>query len=347
MKALGYGAKNTYNRYCFEESSPVANLFLGLKYMIERDGRDRTSTFFSEVHHYENVSLLENRAYLPLGFLAEAELANVDFSDSDGKFGFQNELFSAATGLDGEVWSRLSGNSLTITGNGVTVTEQNSSGYCDYQDCASGAYVMYSYVADRDGFLCIHLNLPKRNDYYVIVNDIELYRESISLPQMIAVGDVQTGDRIDIKIMCDSGEKSTMHVTAAILNHDLFWQGYSILNESTLELTTFENTLVEGYVLCERSGLLYASIPQNGNWRAEVDGKPAEIRLVGDCMIAVEVTEGTHVVTFVYENSAYELGWKITLICAVIFAALIQAVYRPDWKRLLKRTEPKRGKFEK
>ena len=35
MKALGYGAKNTYNRYCFEESSPVSNLFLGLKYMIE------------------------------------------------------------------------------------------------------------------------------------------------------------------------------------------------------------------------------------------------------------------------------------------------------------------------
>ena len=30
MKALGYGAKNTYNRYCYEESSPVANLFLGI-----------------------------------------------------------------------------------------------------------------------------------------------------------------------------------------------------------------------------------------------------------------------------------------------------------------------------
>ena len=38
MEALGYGAKNTYNRYCFEESSPVANLFLNLKYMLERDG---------------------------------------------------------------------------------------------------------------------------------------------------------------------------------------------------------------------------------------------------------------------------------------------------------------------
>ena len=346
MKALGYGAKNTYNRYCFEESSPVANLFLGLQYMIERDGKDKSSEFFTDVHHYGNVHLLENNAYLPLGFLAEKELADVDFDSSNGNFSFQNELFTAATGLEDSVWSKLQGDNLTITGNDVTITDQNTSGYCDYQDCTSGSNVVYSYIADRDGFMCIHLNLPKRNDYYVIVNDVELYRETISLPQMIAVGDVHAGDRIDIRILCDAGENSTMTVTGAILDNQLFWQGYEILKESTLKLTTFENTLVEGYVICERPGLLYASIPQNGNWRAQVDGENVEIHLVGDCMLGVELTEGTHVITFVYENAAYSLGWKITLGCAVIFLALVQVVYRPDWKRLLFK-EQKKGKFQK
>ena len=75
MRALGYGAKNTYNRYCFEESSPVANLFLSLKYMIEREGHDRSSSCFEEVHHYGSVYLYRNTAYLPLGFLAEPQLA--------------------------------------------------------------------------------------------------------------------------------------------------------------------------------------------------------------------------------------------------------------------------------
>ncbi len=67
-RALGYGAKNTYNRYCFEESSPVANLFLGIKYMIERDGKDKSSTYFDEVNRFGVASLLVNTAYLPLGF---------------------------------------------------------------------------------------------------------------------------------------------------------------------------------------------------------------------------------------------------------------------------------------
>ena len=62
MRALGYGAKNTYNRYCFEESSPVANLFLGLKYMVERDGEVEPNRYFDTVFSSGSVYLLENNA---------------------------------------------------------------------------------------------------------------------------------------------------------------------------------------------------------------------------------------------------------------------------------------------
>lgn len=341
MKALGYGAKNTYNRYCFEESSPVSNLFLGLKYMLERDGRDRTSDYFREVHHYGDVSLLENTAYLPLGFLAEAELETVDFTSDYGAFQFQNQLFSAATGIAEEVWSRVSGENLTITGEGVTVTEQNSSGYCAYSDCESGSSVTYSYVAHRDGFLCIHLNLPKRNDFEVSVNGEQLYRETISLPQMLAVKDVKAGDVVEIRISCDAGEKSTMTVAAAILDRERFLKGYDVLSAATLELTKFKNTRVEGTIRCDREGLLYTSIPQNGDWEAAVDGQPAEIHLIGDCMIALKMTPGEHSVTFTYHNDAFSLGWKVSLGCAVVFGVLALIHYRTDWKKRIP------GKFQK
>ena len=344
MKALGYGAKNTYNRYCFEESSPVANLFLNLKYMIERDGKDKSSAYFTDVHHYGNVHLLENKAYLPLGFLAENALANVDFSASDGKFDFQNELFKAATGLEGNVWYRLQGEKTSIVGNGVTIQESNSYGYCDYSNATDNSSITYSYIADRDGFCCIHLDLPKRNTYSVVVNNVELYSETISLPQMIAVGDLHAGDILDIRIVCKDGEDSYMTVLAAVLDNELFYEGYERLSASTLQLHSFENTFVEGTVSCSRDGLLYTSIPQNGNWRAEVDGKPAQIVLIGDAMIGVQLTEGEHQVSFSYHNAAFALGWKISLACAAAFLALIQINYKPDWKSLLKR---KPGKFQK
>ena len=337
MKALGFSAKNTYNRYLFEESSPVSNLFLGLKYMIDREDRDRSSTYFEEINHYGTVTLLENTAYLPLGFLADKDLGQLEFGSSSGTFQFQNSLFYAATGVE-SVFHYLQGDALTITGNNVTITTQNSSGYCDYQDCAAGSDVTYTYVADRDGFMCIHLNLPKRNDYYVSLNDVWLYRETISLPQMIAIGDVKSGDVVQIRIECDKNENSTMTLSAAILLEERFREGYDILKASPLELTEFESTYVEGSIDCNRDGLLYTSIPQNGNWSAKVDGKEAPITLVGDCMVAVPLKQGSHTVSFTYENKAFSLGWKISAVSMAVFGLLI-------WTKQL--PVRKKGKFEK
>ena len=221
MQALGYGAKNTYNRYAFEESSPVANLFLGLKYMIDRDDKDKTSTFFAEKNHFGKTTLLENQAYLPLAFLAEPELAELEFDSSGNAFLFQNRLFTAATGVETDVWHRVPGENLTITAVDATVTEQDGTGYCQYRDTRKNGNVTYSFTADRDGFACLHLNLPKRNDYYVSINGVELYKETISLPQMIAVDDVTAGDVIDVRVVCKADEDSTMTIVAAILDHGL------------------------------------------------------------------------------------------------------------------------------
>ncbi len=345
MQALGYGAKNTYNRYLFEESSPVANLFLGLKYMIERDGKDKTSSFFRDVNTFGDTTLLENQAYLPLGFLAQSELGELEFDASGNAFEFQNELFAAATGLMDGVWYRIPGENLLLSSSGVTITENNSSGYCKYSGAEDKSTITYTYTAHRNGFLCIHLNLPKRNDYYVSVNGAEKFKETISLPQMMAVGDVEKGDVIEIRMVCDAGESSTMTVNAAVLDQQIFRRGYDILNAATLELTHFESTHLVGRIRCNRDGLLYTSIPQNGNWTARVDGKTVQTQLVGDCMLAIPLTQGDHQVSFTYENRAFSLGWKVSLVCAAVFGMLYWAGYQPEIPGLGKK--PRRGKFQK
>ena len=64
-----------------------------------------------------------------------------------------------------------------------------------------------------------------------------------------------------------------------------------------------------------------------------MDGKPAGIRLVGDCMVAVNLTKGVHTVRLTYRNAAFSLGWKISLACAAVFGGLAWSVYRSDEKK--------------
>ena len=343
MESLGYSATNILYIHSYEESSPVANLFLGLKYMIDLDDKDKTSTFFAQQYQSGPVTLLENRAYLPLAFLAEPELAKLKFTSSQNVFEFQNRLFTAATGVEKMVWHQIPGNNLTIGSQDVIVADQNGIGDCSYEDAGQNSSLVYRFVADRDGFACLYLNFPNLNTYYVSVNGEELYKEStgtherVPLPQMTAVDDVTAGDVIEVRVICKSGESGTMTIEAAIMDHDVFWQGYEILKASTLELTTFESTYVKGMVSCNRDGLLYASIPQNGNWEVKVDGKPAEIHLVGDCMVGVMLTEGQHMVEYIYHNQLFTIGWIISLSCAAIFGILVYKQLKPQKRRTKQR----------
>ena len=332
MRTLGYGAKNTYNRYCFEESSPVANLFLGLKYMIERDGEVEANRYFDPIFASGEVYLLENNAYLPLGFLAQSELSDLVLSGSD-HFDIQNALFSASTGLYADVWHpmepQITGEDLTISSiSGPTVK---------YSGSQSGASMVYSFTADREGFVCLDFDVTKRNSYTVYLNGEKLYSESLSLTQMIAACDVIPGDVIEIKLTCKQGEDGRMTIRAAILDDALFRRGVEKLGESTLELTDFDSTHLCGTVDAARDGLLYTSIPQDGSWHAIVDGEEAETVLVGDVMLAVPMTAGEHTVEFVYENKAFAISWKISAICLLLLATTAPLYY----------TKRKKGRFEK
>ena len=339
MKDLGYGAKNTYNRYCYEESSPISNLFLGIKYMIERDGNVEDNNYFDEVFRSGNVHLLQNNAYLPLGFLANTSLATFDFSGTSDAFNFQNKLLKRTSGVFRDAWSKLNGSALSISAEGVTLKTTGNSGYANYEGAPDGGTVTYSFTADCEGFACINMtNLSKKNAYSISLNGKKLFSETYSLPQMIAISDVKLGDIITVDFTCKADESGTISAIAAVLDEEVFREAYDILNASTLQLTKFSSTLVEGTISCNRDGLLYTSIPQNGNWVAFVDGKPAEITLVGDAMISLPMTQGDHTVSFRYENKAYAFGWKVSLGCALLFGAISFICYVPM---------PKKGKYQR
>lgn len=338
MEAMGYSAKDSYNRYLFEESSPVANLFLNLKYMLERQGAVEENPYFDTVHHYGDVYLLENNAYLPLGFLAESELAQVDFSESGNTFAFQNKLFSAATGLDAPVWE-VPFDWLSVSAVGVEVLTDITAGFTSYRVGETAGTLTYTYTATGSGFFCLDMTMPEKNSISVWKNGIELYSESLTAPQTFAVSQVRPGDVIQVKIICKAGEYSNVNILGGILDDELFRRGVEILSRSTLELEVFENTRVEGTVDCDREGLLYTSVPQDGNWRAFVDGVEATPVLVGEAMLALPLTQGQHTIRLVYENVAFSLGCKISLACLLIFAGITLAVYYPQLKR-------RKGKYE-
>ena len=329
MRGLGYSARNTHNRYLYEEGSPVANLFLNLKYMIERNPNElEENNYFDLVHTFGKVHLLENNAYLPLGFLANSELSQWDAAANVHPFTKQNQLFTMATGIQENVWSYLGKNQLTIKASDITLTSSNDSGQCTYQADKAGT-LRFMYQINKEGFLCLRATATNRNTFTVYKNGKAQYTDTITLGQIFAGCQVQVGDTIIVDVNCKQGDTGSVSFYPGILNEEIFRKGYEVLAASTLDLTTFSDTRIEGNIHCNRDGLLYTSIPHDGNWSATVDGKPAEIVLVGQCMIALNLTEGNHTICFTYRNNAFIIGLSLSLLCAAAFVALVLVSRRP------------------
>ncbi len=329
LNTLGLSAYKTYNRYAFEEGSPVINLFFNLKYLIERQGYVENNPYFTDLHHSGKVHLLENNYYLPLGFMTDPALADLDFGSAQGYFHFQNELLSAALGREVTPWSPVNSGSLSISSSDNVTLTSVSGNTANYTANGSNGSVYYSYTFEQTGFFCVRYALEKC-DYIVSYKPAgseqfeTLHQDTCNgLNYIASVCQVDIGDQIQITVKPKANKSGKFTITPYLLDQQVMDDAYAQLSASTLELTSVKDTHLEGTITCKQDGLLYTSIPQNGsNWQVFVDGEPAEIRLVGDCMIGVMLTEGTHQITLRYHNRAFITGAIISSICALLFAVI-------------------------
>lgn len=333
MAALGYGAKPSYNRYSFEEASPVAALFLNLKYMISRDGNVLDSDIFQPVYNLGDVTLLKNQAYLPLGFMTNEALSFVSVDDpAAGSIQFLNVMFQAATGLTTPVYTLVEQYEISADAETISTSQRASSGYCSYTSEADTGDVTISFTVPKNGEVCLDLSASKRNSLTVYKNGESLLTETMSLDQMLSAGKCAAGDLIEVSFRCKENEDGRLEVTAAVLDEEIFQSGAAILQNAALNIQSFSDTALSGTVEVADQTILYTSIPSDGNWTATVDGVETEPLVLCGAMVGLRLTPGQHTVTFTYRNTALRQGIVVSLIALAVFLGIAVLAYLPRRK---------------
>lgn len=100
---LGILASPAGNRYYYAATTPFTNAVLNLKYTIVKSGVLLDDTYNKQIDSSGDVTLYENQAYLPLGFMCNNTIENMDVV-STIPFYYQNQLFSAMTGMSDKLF---------------------------------------------------------------------------------------------------------------------------------------------------------------------------------------------------------------------------------------------------
>ena len=152
-----------------------------------------------------------------------------------------------------------------------------------------------------------------------------------------AVGALKAGDKVSVRTNYKKEVSGKMKAYLYVLNQEVFDEGVKILKKGVLKTTTVTDTAIKGAVTAEKDGLLYTSLPYQAGWRAKVDGKDADITVLGGSMIGLELTAGEHEVEIYYVPISFLMGFGISAIGLAVFMVLVALASK---KILFKKIEP-------
>ncbi|MDO4418897.1 MAG: YfhO family protein [Ruminococcus sp.] len=334
LERIGVGAWQAGNRYTYYESSPVTNTLLNLKYLISRDGKFYNTDYTTLLNKVGNTALLENTAYLPMGYVVNEELINwadEDFSSTgansknDNPFLEQIEFWQLATGIEEPLYTQLKVKDQGHTSSSILEVGRTSDGHykINPKDKSAEIHTKFNYYPEEDGTVLFYLKYDNTKDKKtkIMINDQDNGTRTLSRPNIGVAGVVEAGDKVSVYTDLTAGKSGSLIIYCYQLNDEVFEKGLEILSKGGLTTTKSSDTKIEGTVNADRDGLFFTSIPYEKGWKAYVDGKEVEVTPIANAMVAFPITEGEHEITLKFIPNGFIIGVTAFGIGLIMLAA--------------------------
>lgn len=351
FRQLGLVADDNGLWYYYQNSTPVNNTFLNLKYLISKGSEITNQEYLEQAGNADDVYAYRNTAYLPIGFMVEEAMAEFGF-DGNTPFEKQNQLLKAAAGITEDVFEPV--DIAYVSHENIDVTRWDYGTY-SYQPSADAddreEKFSFTYLMPRDGsaYVYMDLNLHEARDA-TIEADGRSQNYEIDKANIFPAGTHQKGEGFTAEAKLDAGRSGDLNIYASILNEKVFDQAYELLKDEVLVVTESAAGKVKGTVVAKKDGLLYTSIPYEAGWNIYVDGKKADLTLIGDALMGVRLSAGEHTIEFRYAPLHVYLGalLSITGVGMFVFACFMDRkkrfiAGRSGWESSRKRKTVRRA----
>jgi len=289
------GLESSTNAYGSMGKTAFTNMLMGVKYIVSDKELHEEPGLFTLVDTRSNVWVYENAYSLPLGYMMDPEILTSWTDEGKTPIMNQNQLSGLITGKT-DMFEDVT--STYVSSTEVTMTAEKS-----------GYYYAYS---------------PKNGTKEISVNHTGFSKtyQNLNRSYVMELGWVEEGEEIKFKNEEDNSTKN-LDITLYVLNPERLEEAYQILSDSVLEIDRFTDTKIDAHVtVTEGKTALFTTIPFEEGWTVYVDGKEYPIYDAKDTYIAMNLTEGTHTVTFVYHVPLFTISLILTLLSVAILIAI-------------------------
>ncbi|MEG0615477.1 MAG: YfhO family protein, partial [Oscillospiraceae bacterium] len=328
IKRLGFTCGGHSIKY--KGGTFASDAILGIKYVINKD---EDIYYEKEVLKKDDMTVYENPYALPLAFLVDNGIKDVQMSSSN-PFINQNSILN---GMTAEPYTDYFTEMEIANKNLENVTEGNSGDHRKYAPVDKDTVAQVEYLVDvpTDDISYMYLDTTYRRDVNYWVNNRFLDADKDN-SNIHALGRFDAGDTISFITTLDADDLLVKNMWFYQLDEEKLAETVEELKKSPLEIEEFTDTHIKGTVTAAENQTLFTTITDEPGWTIKIDGKKVEPVKLLNATIGVDVPVGTHVITMDF----FPKGLKIGLILSGIGIILVIFIGIFEYKRrkvLLKR----------
>ncbi|MBQ3524221.1 MAG: YfhO family protein [Clostridia bacterium] len=318
---------NKINSFTYNPQTPLYNAMFSLKYIYDKSDLISESEYYSIKSENNTFTAYQNNYVLNIGYPVSNEIIGWDASTYNNPVEAQEEYFKLATGIDG-LYERIYDYEF-IYGNVLSIDRFN---------IENETFSINKIDDNYDGALTVDITAKDNSNIYVYVysrnlDTVSIFSQALTTTMTVNDGYIldlgchTPGELISIEMpLKDDCNSASVDFVVFTVNHEKFVEGYNKLQQGQIEYSKFDETLITGSFVADKDEILYTSIPYDESWSVYIDGKRVpkdDIFAISDALIGVNVTEGEHEITFIYEAQ----GLKECIVISTLFIITLLIFY--------------------
>ncbi|MBQ7203520.1 MAG: YfhO family protein [Eubacterium sp.] len=319
---------NRINSYTYNTQTPVYNMMHAIKYITRTENSLKPSNdFYSEYYSAKKskTDVYKNDYFLPISFVTSNDIKDWYCEEGD-PFEVQESFIDNAAGVGG-VFKECEYVGFDTTA--ATCEDVSENGFYSFSRDSEGGSIDITIKAVNNSNLYVYITSPEiKNVNYFWDDEEETCDQYIDEPYIMDLGKHKKGDEIRIELSLGDMEtdSSTFEIYAYNINKDVFTSAYDMLKTGAINVTSYNDTTIEGTVEAGYNGYLFSSIPYDESWSVYIDGEKVKTFEVGDSMLTTTIKKGKHTVKYKYSPKGLNYGLVITgatWLCILVYGAYI------------------------
>ncbi|MBP3920622.1 MAG: YfhO family protein [Bacilli bacterium] len=293
-----------FNRFYitnYNGSTLVTNSLFNIKYLLSK----RNLSYYSKIKTSNGINTYLNKYNLPLGFMADSNILNIELEEYE-PFINQNNILKS---MDKQIENVFYKNEYNIKLNNLKLDDKLTYKKLNKNKDASlkitvnlnHSGLLYGYLSSKthqkidillDGNSIIDIN--DQNNYYY--NILEL-------------GEFYKSDKVDIEILLLEDTLKLDDIMFYTLDLEKFNNAINILNNNTkIEINEFKQDYIKATIDTPKDKILYTSIPYDDGFKVFVDGKKTNKNKCLNTLLCLDLEPGHHEIVLKYETRGLKIG---------------------------------------